>query len=385
LMTSLLPSVTGVWRFSDMLQDEFLTIAEIMRRQGFVTSSFVQNPNAGPWAGMHQGFGQILDSAIIGASSEKALGNPLKSWLATHSRQNFFLYLHLLSPAGRYDPPPPFDRWYRESQSKGKAVKRDYMDAASIQQPTDEGRRLLYDGQIRYNDSLLPNLLDTLKELGVYQNTLLIFLSDHGEYLGEHGLWSHREPGYIQGIHVQCNMVYPARFEKSKRISETVQLIDVMPTVLELAKIETGKIVMQGDSLVDLIEGRRDSYWKNRIVVSEELDEMSTARGKILSCGSLFYRNWQLINSRSLFSAAWRLPPVLRQAAFDFREDPTEARANLSFSFDLPLKYKFSELLKELQATNIEAWGKFARDGQNRIYRSDPRTRDHLRSLGYIK
>jgi arylsulfatase A-like enzyme len=385
LMTSLLPSVTGVWRFSDMLRDEFLTIAEIMRKQGFVTASFVQNPNAGPWAGMHQGFDQILDSATIGASSEKLLDGQLKSWLNTHSRQNFFLYLHLLNPSGRYDPPSPFDRWYRESQSKGKVVKRDYMDADSIRQPTDEGRRLLYDGQIRYNDSLLPNLLDPLKELGIDQNTLLIFVSDHGEHLGEHGVWSHREPSYIQTLHVQCNVVYPARFKASKRISEPVQLIDVMPTVLELAKVDASRIVMQGDSLVDLIEGRRGSYWKNRIVVSEEVNEMSTARGKILSYGSLFYHNWQLLNSASLFAGARRLPPVLRLTAFDFRGDPTEAWPNLSFSLDLPLKYRFTQLLRELQAVDIESWRKFTNEGRNGTYRINPRTMDHLRSLGYIK
>jgi arylsulfatase A-like enzyme len=385
LMTSLLPSVTGVWRFSDMLQDEYLTIAEIMRSQGFVTASFVQNPNAGPWAGMHQGFSQILDSATIGASAESILGDRLKSWLTSHNRQNFFLYLHILNPAGRYDPPAPYNNWYKESQTKGKPVKRGYMDADSVKQPTDMSRRLLYDGQIRYNDSLLPNLLDTLKESNIFQNTLLIFLSDHGEYLGEHGLWSHREPGYFQGVHVQFSLVYPARFKESRRISETVQLIDVMPTILEIAQVDTSKLAMQGDSLVGLIEGQRPSYWKDRIVVSEEPDRTSPAREGILSCGSLFYRNWQLISSRSLFKGARDLPSVLRLAAFDFKKDPVEAQLNLSLFVDLPLKYRLSEVLKGLQATDIEAWSKFTEEGQNRILKSDPKTMDHLRSLGYIK
>ena len=63
MMTSLLPSVTGVWGFADMLRPEFLTLAEVLRQQGFATASFTQNSNAGPAAGLHQGFDVAADQS----------------------------------------------------------------------------------------------------------------------------------------------------------------------------------------------------------------------------------------------------------------------------------------------------------------------------------
>lgn len=96
LMTSLMPTVTGVWHFSDMLGDEFLTLAEIMRSQGFVTGAFIQNPNAGAWAGMHQGYSQLFDEAALGLETEGVFGERLKGWLESQRQRNFFSL-----------PPPP--------------------------------------------------------------------------------------------------------------------------------------------------------------------------------------------------------------------------------------------------------------------------------------
>ena len=75
LMTSLYPTATGSWHFSDTLSERYLTLAEVMRAQGYVTASFIQNGNAGPYAGIHQGFDRLLDQTTFG-------GNPKASWRA---------------------------------------------------------------------------------------------------------------------------------------------------------------------------------------------------------------------------------------------------------------------------------------------------------------
>jgi Sulfatase len=69
-MTSLYPTATGSWHFSDILSDRYLTLAEVLRAQGYVTASFIQNGNAGPYAGIHQGFDKLLDEATLGRSTE---------------------------------------------------------------------------------------------------------------------------------------------------------------------------------------------------------------------------------------------------------------------------------------------------------------------------
>ena len=240
-MTSLLPTATGVWNFSDMLRDEYLTLAEILRSQGFVTASFIQNGNAGPYNGLHQGFSLLLDEEVLGRTTEKILGDRLASWLDRHAERNFFLYLHVRDPHGPYDPPPPFDAWYhdamRESPAEQRALAlaadRKWLDPEWVERPTLVGRRLLYDGEIRHNDSLVGALVEQLESLGLREDTLIVLLSDHGEHLGEHGLWEHHPPGYRQVLHVPLILVHPAGLPEGRRIDQIVQLTDVMPTVLD--------------------------------------------------------------------------------------------------------------------------------------------------------
>jgi hypothetical protein len=385
LMTSLLPSATGVWNYGDSLQDEYLTLAEIMRSQGFKTASFVQTPNASPWVGTHQGFSQLFDSTTLGWTTEGILGDCLKHWLRANGDHNFFLYLHIQDPHGPYDPPEPFNRWYRDAGNHGKPLDRAYVDAKSVEKPTAQGRRLLYDGEICHNDAVLPNLLGMLRDSGISTDTLLVFLSDHGEFLGEHGIWDHHEPGFMQVIHVPLAFVYPRRYPVSQRITNTVQLIDVTPTILELADVDTSNMLFQGDSLIDLVEGRRAKDWPNRLVVSEEPREMvSTAKQPRLT-GSLLFRNMHLISSRNLFKGSWRLPAFMRLLVFDYHNDPAESIPILSFLPDIYLRYRFAKVLTELQANDIDAWRRWSDEKNRRVHKLDPAEQKNLKTLGYIK
>ena len=109
IMTSLYPTATGVWNFSEMLDDRYLTLAEIMRNQGFATASFIQNDNAGPYAGLHQGFSNLFDAETMGSRDVEMYSKKLYGWIEANRDRNFFLYLHLIDPHGVYDPPKPFD------------------------------------------------------------------------------------------------------------------------------------------------------------------------------------------------------------------------------------------------------------------------------------
>ena len=102
ILTGLYPTATGVWHFSDYLSERYLTLAEIMRSQGFVTASFIQNGNAGAYAGLHQGFEVLRDAKLMGKAAENILGEPVFEWMEEHRDQNFFLYLHAIDPHGPY-------------------------------------------------------------------------------------------------------------------------------------------------------------------------------------------------------------------------------------------------------------------------------------------
>jgi len=396
MMTSLLPSVTGVWSFADMLRPEFLTLAEVLRQQGFATASFVQNSNAGPAAGLHQGFDVTADEVTRGEPEVLLEGTPLWNWLRSHKDRNSFVYLHLADPHGPYDPPPPYDGSYRAlehavgRQSVGVDTFKpdEAIDAPWVHAPTRAGRVALYDGEIRHNDEVLRGFFARLKTEGMFEDTLFVFVADHGEHFGEHGVWTHRPPGTAQVTGVPLVLMHPQRIPKPLRITEPVQLLDVMPTVLEFAGVDSSGLAMQGDSLASLIEGRNSEFWRNRVIASEEVtmrDKVETSRNTGLRVsGSLFYRDWHLIASRMFWPQRGYWPESLRLKVFNLSDDPQERSAAARFLPDAYLRYRYTEGLNRLQAISEEA-GRLFRSSTEQDYEFDPDTLEHLKALGYVQ
>jgi arylsulfatase len=382
LMTSLLPSATGVWLFHDMLPDSYLTLAEVMRSQGYLTASFIQNPQAGPLAGLHQGFSVSGGPEWVGEQTEDILGGRVLKWLEANRNRNFFLYLHIMDPHGVYDPPQPFDAWYHSlSENDRRIVDKDgYLDPEWIDQPSIESRTLLYDGEILHNDSVLSDFLAELESMDLMEDTLLILTSDHGEYLGEAGLWSHGPPGRLHVTGVPLMLHYPERFAQPEKIDEVVQLIDVMPTILELAGVESDEVVGHGTSLVDLIERRRPEFWANRITVSEEPTSW-LKHAPPCPCGSLFFRNWQLLSSTGLTG----VPRIHTEArAFEFTKQLEGSRPSLSPLQNYLAWLETRRVLRELQSIDAGTRERFWTQHSDDTLLVDPEGVERLRALGYI-
>lgn len=390
LMTSLLPSVTGVWGFADMLRPEFLTVAEVMRQQGFATGSFVQNSNAGPASGLHQGFDSTDDVAVRGTTETLLDGEPLWKWLRAHKDRNTFVYLHIVDPHGPYEPPAPYDENYQKLKADGahKLKWDNGLDAEYVKAPSAAGRAALYEGEIRHNDDRLRAFFDRMKAEGLFDDTLFIFTADHGEFLGEHGYFAHHAPGYVQNTGVPLILYHKQRIPQQLRIQEPVQLLDVMPTVLDFARVDASGLVMQGDSLVSLIEGRDPDYWKSRVVASEEVTTRDRAKGwrntGLRVSGSLFYGDWHFISSRSFWPRRGIVPESLRLKVFNQAEDPQEGNSLARFFPDAYLRYRFTSGLDELQALGEDAQRKF-RSSNETNYEFDPDTLEHLKALGYVE
>jgi arylsulfatase A-like enzyme len=390
-MTSLYPTATGLWHFSDVLSERQLTLAEIMRAQGYETAAFIDNGNAGPFAGLHQGFDQLFEPGGLHSTEEVFHGDKLQRWLEQHRNRNFFLYLHAIDPHAPYDPPEPFrSKAMKDVPEQGTSLDRNpVFDADWVSKPTMESRRALYEGEIEYNDSVVRSFFERLDEMGLSENTLVVMFSDHGEYLGERGffgnrMWDHRPPGFMIGTHVQLIFVYLARFRQSKRIPETVQLLDIAPTVLDLAGVDRSDLLLQGESLLDLIEGQRMDYWRNRVVVSEEPTAM--LKGDPCSCGSLWFRGWHLVSSNQMWKRnriyAPHLQAFLTTNVYAVETGRSESLA-ASFLPDLFLRYRQQALLSELRESNMAAWQKLvAGDEGGQVI--DPDTLEQLKGLGYV-
>ena len=302
--------------------------------------------------------------------------------------------MHLIDPHGIYDPPKPFDAYYRENLSDKTPVKKvTNLDPPWIESPSLESRRLLYDGEIRYNDDYFKIFMDKLEEYKLFDDTLIIFIADHGEYLGEHNLWKHHPPGYMQVLHVPLIMVYPKGLPKNTRIKQSVQLLDVMPTILDLANIKNDNLLLQGDSLLSLINNKKLNFWNQRISFSDEVS--GKARNDKREFASVFYRNWHILSSKELIPLL-RIKQlnrlninnfpgfILSTRTFNYWEDKEEKHFLNSFFFDLYFKYKIKKFIQELQENNIRMWKTLTQEEKPTI-KYDPETLQRLNALGYIQ
>ena len=402
MMTGLYPTAVGVWNFHEMLDERYLTLAEILRSQGFATAAFMGNPNAGPYAGLHQGFEFLVhrfpgrarlpgEPYLIQRASE-ILGPKVDDWIDDNLDRNFFLYLHLVDPHGAYDAPPPFDRWFQEIDTAAlPELRRDFkLDPPAVARPTGEGRRRMYDGEIRYNDQHIARLLEGLEARGVLEHTLVIFASDHGEFLGlrDADEWGHHPPGYEQVIHVPLAMVLPKALPAGRRVALPVQLIDVLPTILELAGVDDDGLVLQGRSLLPLATdaGAAAAWAANRIVVSDEV--IGRPRGDTRPWGSVYFDGVHFLNSRKFYDRTLLSQPDLdvtsRIEAFRYAEDPAESNNLAGDPQWRPWKDESSSFLQALIEQNEGIWQAMTGESDDEI-RLDPEVREQLRGLGYIQ
>ena len=204
---------------------------------------------------------------------------------------------------------------------------------------------MLYAGEVRNNDTHMQTLMTALDELQLRRNTLLVFLSDHGEHLGERRLWEHTPPGFAPVLHVPLIMSLPGTLPEGARVRPAVQLVDVLPTILELLGIPTESLLLQGDSLVSLVRGERPSFWANRVLWSDET--MSYASKETTDVwGSLFFRRWHLLRS----------PRLRRVEVFDFVADPQESLPREPGLLARRANRGAVKLMHEIKQANMAIW-----------------------------
>lgn len=379
LMTSLYPTSTGVYYFTNQLSDRYLTLAEILRSQGFRTAAFIQNNQAGRIAGLHQGYSHFFERYDLTEGPQVVYSDRLDSWLDQHADENFFLYLHILDPHDPYEPKPPFDSWAKEPSKENPGQPQEGFELD----------RSHYDGEILGNDTAFAGFVENLKGRGVWEDTLFVFVSDHGEFFGEHGgLQFHIPPAYSQVIHVPLMMRYPAGLPGGKRVRTPVGLIDVMPTVLELTQVNPVPLLMAGDSLVPIIASDEDDMDAQRLIVTDDVRDMEL--GEPVGWGAMLFGGWHVINSRRFVDEEGEVaePRVIPQSwlmrFFNYAKSPDERNQDMGFAIDLLLKRAAQDRLHQLQTVNTRIREGVTR-GEEAESSYDPETLKRLRDLGYIK
>lgn len=394
IMTGLYPTATGVWHENEILNDRYVTLAEILRNQGYATAAFIQNTgNAGPPVGLHQGYESLFDQFAIGASPDSLVSDKLWAWLDKNEDRKFFAYLHFLDPHGEYNPPEEYRNWYAEASVQGEKTEKladatgMALDPLWVEEPTAQGRIALYDGEIANTDASLERLVQGLASRGVLDNTLLVIISDHGEFLGEEGRWSHHPPGKYPVLHVPLILHYPEGLPRGLVVEETVQMVDVLPTILDSQHIRSPELLFSGESLLPLIRGENIDYWNNRMVVSEEVTfKTKGLRGD--NWGSLFFQDFHAINSNCFRWESFKLGRgELVQGGeaklYNFSLDPREEDDLLASIQEDWFEKVFRGVMFEFQSAQSEILKAINRD-ESSVIRYDPEVVEQLEALGYL-
>ncbi len=210
-------------------------------------------------------------------------------WIRQHSYEKFFLFLHYWDPHAPYNQPEGYRSVFKHKKGdysdlkilKAKAGYEYVPGWGKIDEIIEEvnGKSIdLYDGEILYVDHAVAEVIETLKDEGILDDTLIIITSDHGEQLGQHGIWGHaglHEPV----IKIPLIMRYPKKLPKGLRVNGFAQHADIVPTILELANIKV-EYNFDGESLLKLIKGDKIRDF----VICETWGERC-----------IIYNNWKLI------------------------------------------------------------------------------------------
>lgn len=269
ILTGLYPAQHGLLDNGQEINDETRTLAEILGQTGYDTAGFVGYYALAEESGLDKGFQVFEYHPIVSHDHDEkepeddvkgfaAVDGWLESWAQTSedSRAPFFVWMHVQNIHESYDPPPPYNTMFQKISGlqtlegfEGEFdvhCSNDLADAwraEILPQHFKDEATALYDGEIRFVDDQLGRILARLKSSGVYDDTVIVVVSDHGEILFElyeNGFYK-KGPGHtarFTDASIQVPLILkPAevqKFKKTSRIEQMVSNIDLVPTLLEL-------------------------------------------------------------------------------------------------------------------------------------------------------
>jgi arylsulfatase len=374
------------------LPSDLETLAEKLDRCGYDTYSLFANSFLGNKFGLSRAF-------ELPAASTRNGGEQLTTYLGPSPRKPLFLYVHNLEPHNPYHFAPPhtpgfrdvgpevrrrikdnYEAWkknaeldFREKRAPGTTDITPQLDAHIASFNNDrEDYRELYDASVRYADGRLASAIGYLKSNGLWDDTLFILCSDHGEEFGEHGGWLHDQALYEEQIRIPLIVKFPRGQHAGKRVAEPVTLLDVVPTVLEVIDRTAVGEGVRGVSLAGAARGERMRPADEPVVVG--------LRRNVTN----YYKPWREARGdtnvalrKGRWKAIWNVDPDTLEL-FDLEKDPGE-KQNVA-SQEQPLAESLREFARKWWNQCIATARRAPDPGA-----LDAETSDNLRDIGYIE
>jgi arylsulfatase A-like enzyme len=374
------------------------TLAEVLGSSGYWTAESAANYSyLAAWAGLTRGFATVdVDRPAVLATVERPfyLRAGVRRWLelalnvsgfdrrtltaedineralallpqAGAGRRPFFLFINYMDAHSPYIPKAPFDAQFPGRNPYFNAQKRDklFRSVNDTSKPlsASEYAHLVsqYDGGIAEEDASLGSLFNRLRELSLFDNTLIIVTADHGEVFGEHGLLEHALGFTCEGL-VRTPLIikYPGQHLGS-RVYDLVSQADLMPTILEAVGVAQPDR-LQGESLLRPLNEAREVYVE------------AVSGGGLVSKNPRFKGFRRSIFAGSLKLTTWTEGPP---EFYDLAADPDEAHNLYS-----PGDPRAVDLEKRL-----ENWVGSIPKQQWQRQNLDKSTLERLKSLGYVQ
>jgi arylsulfatase A-like enzyme/Tfp pilus assembly protein PilF len=335
MLTSTYPFVSGVEDNGERLAPGAVTLAGTLRSHGYQTAAFLGSFVLDRRFGLDQGF-DTYDSPVVSLNSDssdpgdikrkgEAVAADAEAWIGTHSDRPFFLFLHL------YDLHTPYNLSAGEEAKYGKG----------------------YQGELGYIDHVIGGFWDYLAAHDLVNHSLIVFTSDHGEGLGDHGETTHGFFIYQSTLHVPLIIHWPVgKAPMAERVDTPVSLLDLSPTILDAVRLPVPQ-AMQGASMLS-----------------------AGGRGRDMFSESLYpQRHFGSSALAALRSGHYKYIEAPRPEFYDLARDPGEL-TNL-YPSKVSVASAYRERLKQLRAV----YKPRTKAGSNAL---SPEAIERLHALGYL-
>jgi arylsulfatase len=251
-------------------------------------------------------------------------------YIREHRNQRFFAFAGFYAPHAPLNPPERFVDMYNIEDMPlphvGEDEKVPVKDAAP-----DQLRKMkaYYYAIISHIDDQIGRIIETLEDEGLKDKTLVIFTSDHGEHLGDHGLTGKGPPGYDSCIYVPCLISYPGKIEPGLRIDTLTEGVDMCPTILDYCGVQIPRIV-QGRSLKPALQ--RQPYEPRTSIFMEHKNP--------------FRSSWKTVRT---LEYKYCCNNAGREILFDLRKDPHEIN-------DVAREPDYEDVLHMMRREMLSRW-----------------------------
>jgi len=372
LLTGRYPARIGVqWGRELEIDPAFPLVPEQLASAGYDTACIFGNGIVDANWGFARGFDHFVLGRALELTAERITDHAIE-WLERHGRDRFFLYVHYIDPHDGYEPPHRNNPFIR----KGEGVPNQRIHELFLgREQADEEElariRRAYDAEVFFADREIGRLLDHLRRAGLDRHTAIVLTSDHGEEIADHGGFRHGLSQYVEQTRVPLILRLPDREHAGIVVRDPVELIDVAPTLRELAGLDAAG--SPGHSLLRTLraEGKERAIFSETLANGPRRQSVEEGRFKLI----LFDRD-----------GPGQRPddPLFRRIARDYEPvelyevatDPSE-RDNVAARHPEVVSRLSTRMERHRERVDVEG-------APGPAKAMDPETAARLRALGYL-